>query len=335
MIGIGYIGAGGMGRSQARAFSQLEDCRLVAVADPSVASLEKFREAHPQVKAYEDHRALLEDASVDAVVVAVPTGMHEALVLEVLASGRPVLVEKPMARTVEQCKRMIEASERANKLLMVAHCRRFDNDWGTLAKAYRDGLLGEPVLWRHVMARPGPGGWFRDDELGGGPLMDGAIHNQDFANHLFGEPESVAGSAIKFDPACTGIDTGSVIVRYRNGCQLLLSWSWAVHGRALHDVLGAKGSFVFGPPADQAVPEGCGGHTLIEPDGSEHLLTFERQPEKLVNQARHFLDCIAGRAVCASPGTEAIKAVAVAEAALGAARTGSVCDVDEVAHAPA
>lgn len=328
MIGIGFIGVGNMGRSQVNAFRQLDDCRIVAAADPTPASLEQFSELCPDAATYTDPKQLLADSAVDAVVVAIPTGLHAETTHEVLASGRPVLVEKPMARTVEQCQRMLDAADKADRLLMVAHCRRFDEDWGTLARAYRDGRLGEPVLWRHVIGRVGPGGWFHDDELGGGPLIDGAIHNQDFANMLFGEPESVVGSAIKFDPTCTGIDTGSVIIRYRNGCQMLLSWSWAVRGQRLHDVLGPDGTFVFGP-GENTPPEGHGGHTLIDPEGHEHLLTFERK-SMLVAQARHFLDCLQGKATCASPGTEAIKAVALAEAVLKAARTGEICELEPV-----
>ncbi|MFW6039242.1 MAG: Gfo/Idh/MocA family protein [bacterium] len=328
MTDIGFIGVGNMGRNQVDAFRQLDDCRITAAADSSPASLEKFSELCPDAATFADHKALLADGSIDAVVVAVPTALHASTVLDVLASGRSVLVEKPMARTVEQCQQMIDAADKADRLLMVGHCRRFDNDWGTLASAYRDGRLGDPVLWRHVMAGVGPGGWFRDEQLGGGPLMDGAIHNQDFANLLFGEPASVVGNAIKFDPNCTGIDTGSVIIRYHNGCQLLLSWSWAVRGQRLHDVLGPQGTFVFGP-GDMTPPEGCGGHTLIDSDGSEHLLTFERR-SMFVAQARHFLDCLQGKTTCASPGTEAIKAVALAETVLAAARTGEVCEVDAV-----
>lgn len=326
MIGIGFIGVGGMGRSQASAFLELDGaCRIVAAADPSKTSLASFTEMCPDAKTYTDHHELLVDSAVDAVVVSVPTAMHEATVLDALAAGRPVLVEKPMARTVEQAKRMIDGAEKAGKLLMVAHCRRFDTDWGTFADTYRADKLGEQVLWRHVMAGIGPGGWFRDHKIGGGPLIDGAIHNQDFANYLFGPAESAVGSAIKFDHDATGIDTGSVIVRYRNGSQLLLSWSWAVRGAGAHDVLGGKSTFVFGA-GDMTPPEGHGGHTLITPDGERHLLPFKRT-NMYATQGRHFLDCIAGRATCASPATEAIKAVAVAEAVLEAARTGEVCNV--------
>lgn len=327
MIGIGFIGVGNMGRQQADAFLQLDECRIVAASDPDRNSLAAFNELCPRAKTYQDHHQLLDDASVDAVVVSVPTGLHANMVCDVLAASRPVMIEKPMARTIEQCRRMNDAADKAGRLLMVAHVRRFDNDWGTFADAYRQDKLGERVLWRHVMAGLGPpGAWFRDHEMGGGPLMDGAIHNQDFANYLFGPADSVVGSEIKFNSEVSGVDTGSVIVRYRNGCQLLLSWSWAVHGTATHDVLGAKGTFVFGP-GDMTPPPGHGGHTLITPDGERHLLSFERT-NMFVTQGRHFLDCIAGRTACATPGTEAIKAVAVADAVLKAARTGEVCKVE-------
>src|SRR5207302_6086477 len=142
------------------------------------------------------------------------------------------------------------------------------------------------------------GKWFMDDALGGGPLFDGAIHNQDFANYLFGAPEYVMGNSIKFDPTCTAIDTGNAIVQYRNGCQMLLSWSWAVHSAWLHDALGDKSTFVFGAEGMQ-VPEGMKAHHLIDLKGNKTLVPFAPK-DMYVTQAQHFLDCLNRRMKCKS-----------------------------------
>src|SRR4051794_34989440 len=145
MISIGFIGLGTMGRYQAKSFAQLGDCRVVAGADPADGSRAEFAKIAPDAKVYEKPQELLADKSIDAVVISVPTGFHEQVTTEALKSGRNVLVEKPMARTVEQCRRMNEAATRAGKLLMVAHCRRFDEDWGAFADTYRAGKLGERI----------------------------------------------------------------------------------------------------------------------------------------------------------------------------------------------
>jgi len=327
MIRIGFIGTGGMGRAQAVAFSKLGDCKIVAAADPSEKSRELFAAAHPHADLYSNYEDLLRDSRVDAVVVATPTSHHPEPTIAALRAGRPVLLEKPLARTVEQCRRLIEVADETKKLLMIAHCRRFDPDWGVFAESFRSGQLGPQVLWRFSRGGKSQGGWYMDDAIGGGPLFDGAIHNIDFANFLFGRAESVMGTAMKFDNTCSAIDTGNFIIRYANGCQLVVSWSWAVHGAWLHDVLGKKATFVFGPNGLD-VPPGMNAHSLLVPSGDKKLLPFEHG-DMYVNQARHFLDCIAGRAQCISPAEDAMQAVVVAEAVLKACREGSVVQIED------
>lgn len=328
MIKVGFIGVGGMGLGQAHSFRDTPGCTVAAAADVSKASLERFQKDFPDATVTDDWTHLVQDTSLDAFVVAVPTWYHKDICIALLKSGRPVMTEKPMGRTVTHCKAMIDASERSGKLLMVAHCRRFDPDWGTFAKILKGGSLGDPVMWRHAMAGPGPAaGWYLDDKLGGGPLMDGAVHNYDFGNWVFGDPESVVASSVKLTDA-TGLDTVTAVVRYKSGDQATLSWSWGVApGAGMHDVLGPKGTMHFGPGPfanDEGIDTAVNGyyHVLHGKDRKPKLFKFKKG-NMYVNQAKHFLDCINGKTKCESPATEAIKAVAVAEAILKAAPKGA------------
>ena len=291
----------------------------------AAASRDRFLSQYPEAKVYDNHRRLLADPKVDAVVVAVPTGYHQAAASDALKAHIPVLLEKPMARTAAQCRRLIEDSEKYRTLLMVAHCRRYDPNWGMMAKQIASGRLGSPVLWRSVSAGLGPGRWFMDDRLGGGPLLDGAVHNYDFANLMFGDPDSVVSSSIKLNPGVTAVDTGCAVVRYRSGHQLLMSWSWATRGCALGDVIGPKGYLQFDtgdltPPRQEAKQfDYC---CITDLKGKQRLVKAPKEPTMFVRQARHFLECVRGRAECQTPGTEAIKAVAVGEAVLKAGPEG-------------
>ena len=325
MIRVGVIGLGGMGLHQAKTFDRVAACQLVAGADPSAEMRARFAHTFPQAQVYATPEELLAQAKVDAVVIAVPTGLHQPVAAAALAARIPVLLEKPMARTVTQCHRLIDDAERTNTLLMVAHCRRFDpyrTAWGEYVSS---GKLGAPVLWRDIRASVGLGSWYLDDELGGGPLLDGAIHNYDFANWIFGEPECVLASAIKLAPAVSAIDTGSTIIRYRTGHQLLLSWSWVARGTTLHDIIGPEGFIQFGaggmsvPAEEQGRYQYC---CFTDRAGAQTLIKTPKQPDMYTLQAEHFLACVRGEATCQSPGAEAIKAVAVAEAVLEAAREG-------------
>lgn len=330
MIRVGFIGLGGMGLYQAKSFAQAVGCQVAAGADPSAEMRARFAQTYPAAQLYASPAELLAQPTVDAVVVAVPTGYHQQIAAAALAARIPLLLEKPMARTVAQCQQLIEAAEQSNTLLMVAHCRRYDPYWTSWGDYVTAGKLGGPLLWRDVRAGFSPGGWYMDEELGGGPLIDGAVHNYDFANWIFGEPESVYTSAIKMDSAVSAIDTGSTLIRYRAGHQLLISWSWAVKGTTLHDILGPQGFIQFGA-GDFAIPDEEKGHyqycRFTDQAGQQTLIKSSAKPDMYVRQAEHFLACIRGEATCQTPGTEAIKAVAVAEAVLQAGRDGKVHEI--------
>ena len=324
MINIGFIGLGIMGRSQVASFAQLRGCKVVAGCDVSDEARRRFGREYPRAQVYDDLKDLLADTDVDAVVVALPTFHHERVGIDILRSGRPVLMEKPLARSVAAANRMIEASEKAGQLLMVAHCRRFDPDWGAMAKQVQQNKIGRPILWRSISAGPGRDGWFIDEKLGGGPLFDQAVHDYDFANHLFGNPEHLLASAVKTHPQLTAVNCGTVIVRYAAGDQLLVSRATRVaRGAGAFDLVGPLATMTPGtsklePSAD---PDVYGFWTLTEPAGKQRLVRYRRH-DMLVNQARHFLDCIDKKTECRSPATEAIKAVAVGEAVLRACRRG-------------
>lgn len=325
MIRVGFIGLGGMGLHQAKSFAKAAGCQVAAGADPAPPMRDRFGEAFPAAQVYDSPEALIAQAKVDAVVIAVPTGYHQAVAAAALAARIPVLLEKPMARTVAQCHQLNEDAAKANTLLMVAHCRRFDPYWKSWGEMVLAGKLGTPLLWRDVRAGFAPGGWFMDDALGGGPLIDGAVHNYDFANWIFGEPESVLASGIKLDPSVSAIDTGSTIIRYKAGHQLLLSWSWVAKGTTLHDIIGPAGFIQFGTGGITVPDEEKGRYQyccFTDREGKASLLKSPAQPDMYTIQAEHFLACIRGEVACQSPGTQAVKAIAVAEAVLQAGREG-------------
>ena len=102
MIRVGSIGLGGMGLHQAKTFDSVEGCKLVAGSDPSPDMRARFAKSFPGTNLYESPESIVNSGDVDAVVIAVPTGLHYAAASTVLAAGIPALVEKPMARTVNE-----------------------------------------------------------------------------------------------------------------------------------------------------------------------------------------------------------------------------------------
>jgi myo-inositol 2-dehydrogenase/D-chiro-inositol 1-dehydrogenase len=235
---------------------------------------------------------------------------------DALRAGKHVLCEKPMARTPADCRAMMREADKADRVLMVAHCRRFDPHWGGFRKLVEKDRIGRPIIWRHCNAGMGPANpWFMDDQLGGGPLMDGAIHNYDYGNWLFGDPQRVVAQGASLRPV-SAITTGTAVVEYPEGDQLVVSWSWGTpsHGH-IFDALGPRGTIVFGA-AGEPIPHepGVTRYTVMTDDGHKKLHEVrpaERYTDMYVNQGRHFVGLVSGKEKeNRSPGSEAIKAVA-------------------------
>lgn len=319
MVQIGFIGTGGMGRHQAGAFAKVKGVRVAAGADLSPASREAFTKMFPDAKVYEDHQAMLAQEKLDGVVVSVPTVYHQPVVNEVLKLGVPVLCEKPLGLKIDQCRSMIETSKKTGTFLMTAHCRRFDTFWGHMGKLVTTGKLGRPVLWRQMAGGMGPTvPWFNDVKIGGGPMIDGAIHNYDYANFMFGKPVSVIASAIDLTGA-SAITTATAVVEYENDDQLMVSWSWGLPstGQGGQDILGSKAvltiTAVNNEVADPKTHKfGYMGVTSCKTQKT--VLSKYTKTDMYVNQAKHFISCFQGKTECLSPPEEAIKAVAVAQA---------------------
>lgn len=328
MLNIGFIGLGGMGLYQCDAFNDTRGLKVFAGADLAAASRKKFAAQYPTARVHQDHHDLLADTDVDAVVVATPSAFHKPQVIDVMRSGRPVMTEKPMALKVTDCHRMLDVAAKTKQKLMVAHCRRYDPDWGAMAKVVADGTLGRPILWRHMMAtvfRVAP--WFLDKKIGGGPMIDGAVHNHDFANLMFGKPEAVQAGSIKLSKS-SAVDTATAIVHYPRGNQMMLSWSWGAHGSNAFDVLGPRAGLTNGtgqltPPKSDG--DRYGYWCVTDDNRRQRLIKYRRDGKSMYHrQAEHFRDWINGKVKrCNTPGTTAIQAVAVAEAIFKSAEKGT------------
>jgi len=323
MIKVGMIGLGGIGNHHMRAWAKVRGARIVAGADIAAKARSSFKKIYPEIEIFNDHETLLKKADVDAVMICTPTLSHKQIALNSMRSGRPVLTEKPMARSVADCKAMLSCAEKTGLLLMVAHCRRFDKDWGKMAEIVSKGTLGRPVLWRSVSAGTGPGSWYMDEREGGGPFLDGAVHNYDFAHQVFGDPECVVAAGIKLTPR-SALDTATAVVQYRSKDQLMMNWSWGPRGGHTHDILGPRATLLFGPGDMQPQGEQGFAYYRVWPSGKDpKLIKFKYSGlDMYINEDQHFIHCLQGKAKCLTPGTESIKAVAVAEAILKAAQKG-------------
>ena len=250
MLNVGFIGCGGIAHHHAQRFAELKNARITAVADICEEAARSFAADFGADAWFTDSRKMLAQGNVDAVWICTPTFLHAKHTCEVARAGKHVFCEKPMAMKVGDACRAAEACKKAGVLLTIGFVRRFDAQWGKFKEIVQSGVVGRPVIWRFAAGGKPPKAWFRDEKKGGGPLMDGAVHNYDFARQLFGEVVSVQASSLQFDDTSIGADSASAILNFESGDQHSLIWSWGVAKGAqvtsLNDIIGPTGSLQFG-----------------------------------------------------------------------------------------
>ncbi|WP_214627453.1 Gfo/Idh/MocA family protein [Paenibacillus agaridevorans] len=257
-IKIGIIGAGGILEAHAPGFNRLKDkCELI-VADPNPNVYPRVRQLFGEdVEIVSDYKEILEREDIKAVDILLPHYLHEAVTVEAAERGKHVLIEKVMARTVEECDRMIEACDRAGVTLTVCHDRRYDGDWMALKNIIDSGELGEIRFWKleHNQNVYVPeGNWIRSKEkLGGGAIMSCLTHQIDGLRWYAGEVESVT-SMTQVDAArMEGESIGAILARMRSGALAMLSINWQTQSNhsanglwyELNHVTGTKGEAYY------------------------------------------------------------------------------------------
>ena len=184
MTRVGIIGFGRIGAVHADWLSRCQSIHPIAAADPTPARLELARQHG--LKIHPTLQSLLEDDSIDAVLVATPTSMHFDHAIAALGAGKHVMVEKPMAMDLPQARLLMESARSAGKVLSVFHNRRWDPDYLALCQAIESGLLGKIFNVESRMGQwascVGPAvreyrpGWRNEAAFGGGGLLDWGSH---------------------------------------------------------------------------------------------------------------------------------------------------------------
>jgi predicted dehydrogenase len=172
MIGIGIIGAGRICSAHATAALALPETRLAAIADVDETRVAAATQTYG-CKGYLGYEALLTDPDVDAVVIGLPHFLHREVTERSLQAGKHVLLEKPMAMTVEECDAMLAAAESAGKSLMVAHSQHYFPQNLAARELIRNGDVGTLVLANDAWYKGfWEGGkrpeWFLENSKGGG-----------------------------------------------------------------------------------------------------------------------------------------------------------------------
>ncbi|GIP12501.1 Gfo/Idh/MocA family oxidoreductase [Paenibacillus macerans] len=290
---VGIIGCGGIANGKHMpALSNVEEVEMVAFCDIIVeraeAAKEKFGTKDAQV--FDDYKKMLAGADLDVIHVCTPNSSHAELSIAAMEAGCHVMCEKPMAKTSEEARSMIEASKRTGKKLTIGYQNRFRTDSRYLHEICKEGGLGEIYFGKaHAIRRRAVPTWgvFLDEEAqGGGPLIDIGTHALDLTlwmmnnykpkyvvgktYHALSQTPNAANAWGPWDPEkFTVEDSAFGFVVMENGATIFLESSWALNSL---DVKEAK-TTLCGTKAGADMNNG------LTINGEDHSLLYEKKIE--------------------------------------------------------
>jgi predicted dehydrogenase len=341
-IGIGVIGAGSIGRKHIEVMRREPACRLVAIADPAPRA-GAFAESLG-VPCFERCEEMLDRIRPQAAIIATPNVLHVPAGMACAERGIHMLVEKPIADTVESAMRLVEAAERAGVTLLVGHHRRHNPIIARAREAVRGGSLGRltavSAQWMLLKADE----YFAAAHRrlpGAGPILTNAAHDIDDLRFICGDIVSVqamTSHAVRRHPV---EDTAVIVFRFAGGALGTLTvsdtaaapWSWELTSgeNPFYAHNDENCYLISGTEGALSVPrlELWRYRDETEKGWNKPLLRERLAVETgdpLARQIRHFCAAVRGEAEPVVSGRDAARTLQVLQAVLDAARTGQTVE---------
>ncbi len=338
----------GVGWNHIEGYQTHPQCELVAICDINEALLHERGDRFnvPPSRRFTDYHQVLASKEIDAVSIALPNWLHEPVALEAFQQGKHVLMEKPLAHSVQAGERIIAAARAAGKTLMVCYNHRYRPEIVWLKQLARAGEFGHIYAakagWLREGWIPTHGAWFTQKErAGGGALIDLGVHVLDLALWLmdYPQPVSVSGAAFAefgqrgqktkprhLKPEHFDVDdSGFGFVRFANGAVLQFESAWATHREPQQDAYYVR---LFGSEAGanfySAAPNGE-TVALFKYVGDQPAAIIPRLQSNVSGHrlaVHHFVDCCLSGQTPESPGEHGLIGLRIIDAIYRSAAIG-------------
>ena len=196
-VRIGMIGTGFIASYHLDGLRAAGGAEVRVLAGPTPEKTAALAARHGIAATTTEWRDVLARDDIDAVVITTPDDTHPEIAIAAAAAGKHILLQKPMARTADECRRIIAAASAAGVRLQVSFMHRYFEEVVLARQLLADGAIGRPYSMRMRNATPGPdwGAWFYSKaRVGGGVVMQLGVHGIDLLRHLFGEIESASAN---------------------------------------------------------------------------------------------------------------------------------------------
>ncbi len=223
-IRVGLFGTGWINSVHAKAVQKLPGVRVTALYNHNPQKAHDFNTKHTGggAEVFDSFQKMLDAEMIDVLYVAIPPGAHNGEVEAAAAKGIHLMLEKPIALSMERANSIATAIRDAGVLCQIGHHMRHTGPAMKLKKMIDDGSAGRPVLMQgHFFVNGLFSKWWRDPKLGGGQLVEQSIHLYDLARYLFGDAQTVCGFADnlvhRHMPDYTVDDVSASTIRFANG----------------------------------------------------------------------------------------------------------------------
>lgn len=319
MLNFALVGCGRIAKrhSELLGHGQINGARLAAVCDIAAEKAEKIGKQFG-VPYFTDMHEMMRQVGIDVVVVLTESGNHPKHVIELTQYGKHIVVEKPMALTLDDADAMIKACDEANVKLFVVKQNRFNVPVVKLREAMKEGRFGKLVMgtvrvrWCRPQSYYDQDAWRGTWALDGGVLTNQASHHVDLLEWMLGEVDSVFAMTTTALVNIEAEDTAVVTLRFKNGALGIIEATTAVRPSDLEgslSVLGEGGSveiggfavnkmkawnFVNAKADDESVME---RYSVNPPNvyGFGHQAYYEHVVDCILNNKRHLVDGLEGR----------------------------------------
>jgi predicted dehydrogenase len=332
MLRAAVIGVGSMGRNHARVYDETPNAELVAIVDPNAAMVEQVSQQR-NVAGYTHLETMLDEVKPSIVTVAVPTEAHLEVVKLLVERGIHILVEKPIASSVEQARQMLALAQAANVVLAVGHIERHNPAISLLIDHIQEGRLGK-IFQLHAR-RIGP---FPARIRDVGVLLDLATHDLDVMGAIMREPvtrvtaETVSGINTDREDMVNGL------VRFASGALGVIDINWMTPTKVREmTVIGAKGMYRVNYLSQElyfyendAAPSSWDSLSVLRGVGEGNVTGFKvNRVEPLRAEIEDFISAVKQGHAPKVTGQDALQALRLAEGMVKSGQEGRPIYFDE------
>lgn len=343
-IKVGIIGSGFIADHHINSYKLLPNVEILGIAslktEEAKMLMKKYEIAGEPFKNYED----LLKTPCDAVSICIPNFLHEKACIDVLNAGMNALVEKPLARTVEEGLRMIDAEKSSNKRIFYCENNMYAPSFSKVKEVIDEGAIGQIYMGRGKEQHSGPhSSWFYKREMaGGGALLDLGIHDiaclvwylECDVKEVFCQTKTIMPDRGDFGN-CEVEDNAVGILYFENDAQVIIEESWTAPGGydMRFELFGTEGQIKVAPTFSNlmSVYSEKGYGYAVEKAGTTKGWTFP-VPEEVWSfgypqEIRHFMDCIAEDKKPMTDGNYGLKILHVIDTMYRSAESGKLEEI--------